>query len=145
MTTLRVPATVASLAAVAEFVGQAGASAGLGHKDAYRLRLATDEVVTNVIAHGYPDDPAGEIELYASIIDGRVLLLVVDSAEEFDPTRQAHPVPAIDPHSMRMGGLGLALAQMSADRLIYERAGELNRTIIVVRRSGRDLVDHGNP
>ncbi|MCG5219439.1 ATP-binding protein [Streptosporangium soli] len=142
MTTLRVPATVASLATVAEFVGRAVAAAGLTEKDAYRLRLATDELVTNVIMHGYPVGGAEEIELHATVGHGRVLLLMEDSAAEFDPTRQQHRVPSVDPDDMRVGGFGLVLARMSADRLSYERIGDRNRTIIIVRRSDRALIDH---
>jgi len=138
METIRVPAAVASLAAVAEFVGGAVTLAGLRDKDAYRLRLAVDELFTNVITHGYPPGSDAEIELNASVSDGWVLLAMVDSGKEFDPTLQREMVPA-GPDGLRMGGFGLTLARMSADRLIYERAGQFNRTIVVVRRSGRDL------
>lgn len=134
--------TVNSLTAVAEFVGRTADGAGLGQKDAYRLRLAIDELVTNIITHGYPHGPTGEIELCSSTSNGRALLLIVDSAMEFDPTRHRYPVRSADPGGSQIGGLGLVLTQMSADRLIYERTGDLNRTIIVVRRTGRDLTDH---
>ncbi|MGW0059200.1 ATP-binding protein [Streptosporangium sandarakinum] len=142
METLRVPATVASLVAVAEFIGGAVAVAGLGDKDAYRLRLAVDELITNVITHGYPPASAGEIELHSSVSDGWVLFLIVDFGTEFDPTSGHRPIPVVDPDDLPVGGFGLSLARMSADRLIYERVGGLNRTIVVVRRSGRDLVAH---
>ncbi|MDF5752078.1 ATP-binding protein [Spongiactinospora sp. TRM90649] len=146
MRTLRVPATVSSLGEVAEFVGQAVVCADLGEKDAYRLRLATDELVTNVITHGFRHRPPGDIELQASISDGRVLLMMVDTAGEFDPTGRDRAVPpAVRPSAARWpdegkaGGFGLALVRMCADRILYERVGDLNRTIIVVRRSGRGL------
>jgi serine/threonine-protein kinase RsbW len=70
METIRVPAAVASLATVAEFVGSAVRRAGLGDKDAYRLRLAIDELFTNVITHGYPPASSAEVEVNATVSDG---------------------------------------------------------------------------
>lgn len=131
--TLVVPGTVASLAAVAEFLDRAAAAASLEPKDAYRLRLATDELITNAITHGRS---GSDIELQVSATDGRVLLVLVDSAGEFDPTCEDRR----DPDGP--GGFGLALTRMGADRLAYERDGDQNRTVIVVLRSGRSLTDH---
>ncbi|WP_147268263.1 ATP-binding protein [Spongiactinospora rosea] len=147
MKTLRVPATVASLGEVAMFVGQAGTDADLGERDAYRLRLATDELVTNVITHGFRHIAPGEIELQVSVSDGWVLVVVLDTAGEFDPTGRDRMAPAVRQAAVwrreegTAGGFGLTLARMCADRIMYERTGDLNRTIIVVRRSGRRLCE----
>jgi serine/threonine-protein kinase RsbW len=136
MERLVLPARVASLAAVAEFTGGVAAAAGLSGKDAYRLRLSVDELVTNVIMHGYPPGSEGQVELSGSARDGQATIVVTDSAAHFDPTGDRRRVPARDPGDLAPGGAGLTLVKMSADVLGYERAGQLNRTTVVVRRAG---------
>jgi anti-sigma regulatory factor (Ser/Thr protein kinase) len=55
MKPMTVPATLDSLGAIAEYVLAAAASAGLDKRASYNLRLAVDEIVTNIIVHGYAD------------------------------------------------------------------------------------------
>src|SRR5439155_1550196 len=49
---LTVPATMDALAEIAAFVLAEADAAGLGRQARYRLRLAVDELATNIIIHG---------------------------------------------------------------------------------------------
>src|ERR687888_456844 len=90
-----VAATLDSLGAIAEFVMAAAASAGLDKRASYRLRLAVDEIATNVIVHGYAKAGLrGGLELSADIDDSTLTLSIEDTGATFDP-RQA-PVPETD-------------------------------------------------
>ena len=135
---LTVPGTLESLTAIGAFVLAAANAAGLGKKQAYSLRLAVDEIATNVITHGYGEAGLiGDITLHARVDEDSLTILLEDSAAEFDP-RHSHTEgeDALDqPLEERpVGGLGVYLAERSVDRLTYERVGDRNRTTFVVTR-----------
>ena len=57
MDELRVTATLEVLSSIGAFVMKAAENAGLDRRAAYRLRLAVDEMATNIIVHGQPLEP----------------------------------------------------------------------------------------
>ena len=59
---LRIPATLESLALVQDFVGSRGASLGLGAELAARLELVVEELVVNVGSYAYPQG-GGDMEV----------------------------------------------------------------------------------
>jgi serine/threonine-protein kinase RsbW len=130
MKPVTVPATLDSLGAIAEYVMAAAASAGLDKRASYRLRLAVDEIATNIIVHGYTNAGLqGALALRADIGDRTLTIAIEDSGVTYDP-RQA-PVPDLNlPLEQRtIGGLGVYLAIRSVDEFLYEHIGDRNRTI----------------
>jgi serine/threonine-protein kinase RsbW len=124
-----VPATLDSLGPIADYVMAAAASAGLDRRASYRLRLAVDEIATNIIVHGYANADQGMLELRADIDDKALTIVIDDTGVTYDP-RQA-PTPDINlPLDQRpIGGLGVYLAMRSVDEFGYEHLGNRNRTI----------------
>ena len=136
MLPLTVPGTRDSLGAVAKFVLAAAAEAGLDKKASYRLRLALDELATNVVAYGY-EQGQREGELYVSaLIDAEGLSIVLeDTGPEYDPTKAAKPLSLeLPPEERQIGGLGIFLTLRSVDHFAYERAGDRNRNTITMKR-----------
>jgi serine/threonine-protein kinase RsbW len=125
-----IPATLDSLGSIAEYVMAAAASAGLDKRASYRLRLAVDEIATNIIVHGYANaGRQGVLELRADIDDRALTIAIDDTGVTYDP-RQA-PIPDISlPLEQRpVGGLGVYLAMRSIDEFLYEQLEDRNRTI----------------
>lgn len=122
---------VAELAACLARVG------GLSGRQAYRLRLAADEIITNILLHGYRGD--GVVDLRGGVEADRVWLRIEDDAPPFDPR-------SYDRERVRcqVGGFGLYLATAGVDELRYEHAGGRNRNTLVIRRNGGlHGADHG--
>ena len=117
---------------VAAFV----AGLGLPARWAYRLRLAADEITTNVVQHGYRGEP-GWIELTAYVDGDLAWLCVVDEASPFDPT-SARCTPRTDLDSGPPGGLGLLLVRAAVRLMCYERVDGRNRTTLLIPRGGHD-------
>src|SRR5258706_386742 len=70
----------------------AEAAAGLDRKASYRLRLAVDEIATNIITHGYADAHiAGDVVVNASIGHDQLIITLEDWAPAFDPRVQEDP------------------------------------------------------
>jgi len=131
---LTVPANLDSLDDVAEYVAEAAAASGVDSGQAYHLRLAADEIVTNIIKHGYGGDDRGEVELAARCGAGRLEIEISDSAPPFDPLPHlAPPEDLASPLTDRaVGGLGLYLAAQGVDEFLYERCDGRNRNTLVV-------------
>jgi serine/threonine-protein kinase RsbW len=129
MKPVTVPATLDSLGAIAEYVLAAAASAGLDKRAAYKLRLAVDEIVTNIIIYGYADaDLLGALELSADIADGTLTVSIEDSGVAYDPRQAPVPDTSLPLEERPIGGLGVYLAMKSVDEFQYERAGDRNRS-----------------
>jgi anti-sigma regulatory factor (Ser/Thr protein kinase) len=136
---LTVPAKLESLADVTAFVLAAADAAGLGPQARYRLRLAVDELATNIVTHGYPNAPGHgpmpTIEVRTRTDEKALTVILEDAGIPFDP-RQV-PAPAdlhLPPEQRALGGLGVHLALTGVDQFQYERVGDRNRNVLVVRR-----------
>jgi serine/threonine-protein kinase RsbW len=139
MEPLSVPGNLDSLSAIANYVLAAAAAAGLDKKSTYNLRLAVDEIATNIISYGYEAaGREGVVDLRADIDDRTLKICLEDTAEAFDPHGKlsVEEERLLVPIEQRpIGGLGVYLAIQSVDRFSYERIGNRNRNILIVNRS----------
>jgi anti-sigma regulatory factor (Ser/Thr protein kinase) len=86
----------------------------------FKIELAFEEVVTNVVRHGRP---TGDVEVTVRFGDDEIALTFEDDGPPFDPL--GHPQPAMPASidDMPLGGLGLVLLTKMYPRLSYERTG----------------------
>jgi serine/threonine-protein kinase RsbW len=135
---LILPGQLESLGAIGRYVAAAATAAGLDRPASYKLRLAVDEIATNVVVHGYQEAGiSGEVAVSATIDERTLLIAVEDTARPFDPTTMLLPdEEELDrPLEQRpIGGLGVMLAREGVDDLRYERVEGRNRTMIIVNR-----------
>lgn len=118
---------------VADFVAGLAREGGLPSPSAYWLRLAVDELTTNVAVHGYRGGP-GAVDLSGGVDDARVWVSVEDDAPAFDPGSQhGHDQHDADeePHH---GGYGLFLVLSKVDLYEYARVAGRNRSTVVMLR-----------
>lgn len=136
MEQLTVPGSLDSLSKISKYVLSAASAAGLDKKASYRLRLAVDEIATNVIIYGYEDAKIqGNLDLQAKIDDSSLTILMEDRAAAFDPTTKfmlEEDSINLPIQQRAIGGLGVYLAIQGVDRFMYERIGDRNRNIFVV-------------
>ena len=136
MQPLTVSPSLGSLESIRRYVALAADEARLDGKTAYRLQLAVDELVTNIVTHGYAGTtPNGEpIRVQAEAGDGSVRVLLEDAGRAYDPRQESTPQDLQSPLELRTpGGLGVFLVLQSTDGFEYERIGERNRSTLVVR------------
>ncbi|PRX97098.1 ATP-binding protein [Allonocardiopsis opalescens] len=119
---------------VAAFVEQLVGMADLSTGQAYWLRLAADEITTNILQHGYRGG-AGRVDLYGSVEADRVWLRIEDEAPEFDP-RCHDPGPhlATAPAERPEGGHGLLLALTKLNDFDYDYTDGRNRNTLIMWR-----------
>lgn len=117
-------------------VERLAAATGMTVSQAYRLRLAADEITTNIVTHGY-GGRAGTIDIDAGFDDAWAWVRIEDEAPEFDPTAyDAVGRLTVHPSLAPPGGFGLFLALSSVDRLEHTYTDGRNRSLLKIRRSG---------
>ena len=138
-TCLTLPGTLDSLDAIAKLVMTAGGEAGLAKKIIYRLRLAVDEVATNIVVHAYEENGlSGNIDAQAKIDKTRLTFILEDTGPAYTPQLDHAPTSIDLPIEEKpIGGLGVYLAARNVDKFTYERVGERNRHTFVVKRTSK--------
>jgi serine/threonine-protein kinase RsbW len=112
---------------------------------ASKLQVAMDEVLSNVIHHGFSGAAVGrhDIGLDVRLLSDRVELEISDDGPEFDPTR-AEAAPAADSAAEpRVGGAGLLFVRALVDDLRYQRNAGLNCLVLTKRLPVAGIVNGG--
>ncbi|MEU9125471.1 ATP-binding protein [Streptomyces sp. NPDC048506] len=140
MNALCLPAALTSLDEIARYVLDLAGRAGLSDEHSYRLRLATDELATNVVMHGYRGS-AGELCIVGGMDEDTVWIRMEDDAPRFDPAAHCVPPQTRLPLAQRtIGGLGIHLALTALDGFGHHYADGRNSSTLVIRRHEHD--DH---
>jgi serine/threonine-protein kinase RsbW len=117
-TTFQCSADLANLPTVRNFIRESAMQVCADEDFQYDLMLAADEVVTNIILHGYRGEP-GTIFIETQSQPGGLRVTIKDNAPLFDP--HTVPTPKLDlPLDERNpGGLGILLVRSLMDGMIY--------------------------
>jgi anti-sigma regulatory factor (Ser/Thr protein kinase) len=102
-------------------------SSGLPEEAIWRLEVALDEVLSNVVRHGSAAGGVGPIAVDLDIEDSRVEVVVTDDAPAFNPLEVQAPDASIPLEERPLGGLGIALVKALMDEVTYERRDGRNR------------------
>ena len=107
---------------------------GLERKVLIELNLILEELVTNVIYHGYEDDAEHQITIGLALDAGRLRIEVEDDGRYFDPRDVPPPDVEASLEERPCGGLGLHLVRSLVDELKYHRSD--GRNLLVLVKSG---------
>jgi anti-sigma regulatory factor (Ser/Thr protein kinase) len=111
-----------------EWVERCCGAAGLGSDISFRLALALEEAVANVIHHGFAGrKPPHRIEVRLDIGAESLVATVIDNGIPFDPSSTPDPTLLLPVEQREPGGLGILLIRRMVDRVEYRRVGGENR------------------
>jgi len=113
---------------VLRLVDKAGEEYGLPAETLTDLRLALDEVVTNIVKYAYRDDGRHEITIRCVLRGSALETTIEDDGIAFDPLLAA-PAPDLDSPvaSRRVGGLGVHFLRNLMSEVSYQRLAGRNR------------------
>ena len=102
-----------------------------------RLQIAVDEAVTNIIEHGYADQPHGtaQIEINVEVDSDRFRIQISDNGMSFDPNQMSDVDMQSHAASGKAGGLGVFLMRKIMDQVDYQyQKGKKNQLTLVKLR-----------
>jgi serine/threonine-protein kinase RsbW len=97
-------------------------------------QLAVEEVITNIIIHGYKE-PGGKIHLSCRITHNVAEIRICDTAPAFDPLSVAEPELEGSVDERGIGGLGVYLLRQVMDDISYRYENGKNILTLVKRRT----------
>lgn len=127
---LSIPARLSEVHELAGRVEAFGDTHGLPDPKVYIINLALDELITNVVMHGFGGVRNPEIRITLRMASHALVLVVEDNGQPFDPTQDSRPDVASSLTERPIGGLGLHLVKNFADRLSYEFTAGWNRVTL---------------
>ena len=107
-------------------------SLALPPRTLFEIRLALEELVTNIISYGYTDDADHWIKIVISHEDGILIVRVADDGIPFDPLTIEEPDCQCPIEQRKIGSLGIHLVKRFTDDMLYERRGKQN--ILTLRK-----------
>lgn len=126
---LSVAPDIAEIPRLLDWVESCCGDAGIDGDIPFKLSLALDEAVTNVIHNAFDGlPPPHRIEVELVIEPDGVTAMVIDNGHAFDPLTAPAPPEADIPLADRLpGGFGIHLIRRMMDRVDYHRADGENR------------------
>jgi|GEM_PF-573875 len=125
-----------TLGALRDFVSRAGRNSGLSPRSIYNLKLAIDEIATNIVMYAYPDSTDDDlITVTSRIHSDRLEITLEDTGIRYNPRDHQTPDNLDSPLETReIGGLGIFFALNSVDEFHYKYEDACNRNLFVMYR-----------
>lgn len=130
------------LPAVVGFVEQACRDARVGEDVAMAVRLAVEEVFTNIVQHGYPDGPGPVVIGVATGVKG-VTITVRDEGVPFDPAEAPAPDLESGWEERPIGGLGWHLVRQLVDEVHHRHGPGGGNVVTLIKRLPQGGPDPG--
>jgi len=119
---------IAEIPRLLDWVETCCGDAAVASDTVFKLALALEEAVANVIHHAFAETPEPHrIEVELAIDANRVSARVIDNGRPFDPSAAPEPEASIPLEHRDPGGLGIHLIRRMMDRVDYRRVGGENR------------------
>jgi anti-sigma regulatory factor (Ser/Thr protein kinase) len=120
-----------------------GHRVGLSTEVSFKLTLALDEVVSNVIRHAFLPGSDGRVDVSVTYDAGVVTAVVEDEGPPYDPRATPPPDMDVPPAERRPGGLGVYLVRTLMDSVDYRR--ERGRNILTLTLKNTEDPEPGPP
>lgn len=124
---------IAEIPAVSARLGEGMGACGFSPEEVLDTQLAVEEVITNIIVHGYRK-PGGEIHLSGHFTGNHIKIRITDTARRFDPLSIPEPDLDSDIEERRVGGLGIYLVRQVMDSISYRYENGKNVLTMEKRR-----------
>lgn len=118
-------------AAFADFANAHGVSAAVRRG----MSVALDELLTNTVSYGLPDD-GGEVTVDVELHPDRLTVTVSDNGTPFDPLGRSAPDTTLPVKERPIGGLGIHLVRRLVEDVSYQRRFDRNVVVLTKRLVG---------
>ena len=130
--TLHIKNELEQLTRLYEFLDLQASTYGLEEQLSMQIKLALEEVVTNVILYAYPDKKDQDIRIDMNYRDELLTIVITDNGTAFNPLEMKEPDISLPPEERPIGGLGIYLVKQLMTEVIYTRS------------SGKNILNYGS-
>lgn len=124
---------LSELATLCEKMEGVGQTLGLSRKCLFEINLALDELFTNIISYGFPDQSEHFIRVNVSAERGMLTVVLEDDGIAFNPVARIPPELPCTLDECKVGGLGIHLVKNLMDEVTYERRTGAN--VLTLKKS----------
>lgn len=96
----------------------------------FDMNVALDEVLSNIVKYGYPDDTIHEIRVALTVSHDTLVAEIDDDGRPFDLTTVPAPDPGVPLAERKIGGLGIHFVRKLMSEVTYSRVAGRNRLIL---------------
>jgi serine/threonine-protein kinase RsbW len=121
---LTCPCDLSYLRLVQSFVREAARFVGFEGEDLYKIELALEEAVTNVMKYAFADDDEFQtFDVICERVQLGLRIIIKEKGIPFDPGQLPRFDPASDLDSVASSGMGLFLMRESMDEVAFFNLG----------------------
>lgn len=124
--TLHIKNELEQLTRLYEFLDLQASTYGLEEQLSMQIKLALEEVVTNIILYAYPDKKDQDIRIDMNYRDELLTIVITDNGTAFNPLEMKEPDISLPPEERPIGGLGIYLVKQLMTEVIYTRSSGKN-------------------
>jgi serine/threonine-protein kinase RsbW len=121
-----IPGQISEFEALTDAIRDWATALGAPSRTVNSVVLMLDELLANVVTHGYGENDGGEIEVRLELTATGIAACIRDSAPAFDPFSIAEPDTSLSIDERDIGGLGVHFVRKMADSFSYCRDGDIN-------------------
>lgn len=118
---------------ITRFMESLGITLCLPSDTTRRICLATEEAVSNIIHHAYPNEETSDIRLKVSLINGDITCMITNNGVTFDPTLPKDSAGKSSLEVLLTGGLGFFLICKIMDEVAFHSDGSQNFLMMTKR------------
>ncbi len=124
--TLYIKNELSELARLYDFIDQHVAPCIANKQTVAQVKLAIEELVTNIILYAYGEQKNQTIQIEMECQGKRLKITVTDSGIPFNPLEKKDPDLSLSLEDRPIGGLGIFLVKQLMNEVYYERSSEKN-------------------
>ncbi len=124
--TLYIKNELEQLTRLYEFLNQQATAYGWEEQLLMQIKLAVEEVVTNVILYAYPGKKDQDIRIDMSLENGLLTIVITDNGIAFNPLEREEPDISLPMEERPIGGLGIYLVKQLMTNVTYTRSSKKN-------------------
>ena len=127
MSKIILPAKIENLDTMLDFIQDSVKNIGFNKQTKYRLQLASEEALVNVINYAYPGGE-GDVEIACDIDveNQNFIMKIIDSGIAFNPLEKEDPDLNLPMEKRQIGGLGIYMIREIMDEVRYKRENGKN-------------------
>ncbi len=130
---LKIPAHSLFLETALSFITNMAKTVDFSREEVEQIRLAAEEAITNVIKHGYGEDPESSFEIVCTITPHQLEISIREKGRPFFPETVEPFTPERLKRTGDTSGIGIFLIQRFMDRVEFRNRGREGKETVLVK------------